>query len=163
MRYQLQQKLFAFGDDFTVKDETGADRYIVDGKVFTLGHRVIIRDMQGSEVATIQQQIISLLPTYEITRSGQEVAEVRKKLTFFREGYTVDIPGPDDLAVQGDLLDHEYIFTRDGQTAATVSKQWFSLADSYGVEVAPGVDDVLILASAVVIDLVNSDQQGAIP
>lgn len=158
MRYQLRQKLFAIGDDFTVKDETGADHYIVDGKIFTLGHRVIIRDMQGNEAATIQQRIITLLPTYEITRSGQEVAEIQKKLTLFREGFTVDIPGPDDLAVQGDLLDHEYVFTRDGQTVAMVSKQWFSLADTYGVDVAPGVDDVLILASAIVIDLVNSDQ-----
>ncbi|HEX6544329.1 MAG TPA: hypothetical protein VF040_21410 [Ktedonobacterales bacterium] len=40
---------------------------------------------------------------------------------------------------------------------AAVSKQWFSLTDSYGVEVAPGMDDVLILACAVVIDLVNED------
>ena len=158
MRYQLQQKLFAFGDDFRVRDETGADRYIVDGKVFTLGHRVIIRNMLGGEEATIHQHLIALLPTYEITRQGAEVAEVRKKLTLFREGFTVDIPGPDDLSVQGDLFDHEYVFTRDGQTVATVSKQWFTLRDSYGVEVEPGVDPVLILASAIVIDLVNEDQ-----
>ena len=158
MRYQLQQKLFAFGDDFRVRDETGADRYIVDGKVFTLGHRVIIRNMLGGEEATIHQHLIALLPTYESTRQGEEVAEVRKKLTLFREGFTVDIPGPDDLSVQGDLFDHEYVFTRDGQTVATVSKQWFTLRDSYGVEVEPGVDPVLILASAIVIDLVNEDQ-----
>lgn len=158
MRLQLRRKLFAFGDDFTVQDETGADRYIVDGKLFTLGHQVIIRDMQGNEEATIHQRIISLLPTYEITRKRQELAEVRKKLTLFREGFTVDIPGPDDLAVQGDLFDHEYVFTRDGQTVATVSKQWFTLRDSYGVEVGPDVDPVLILASAIVIDLVNDDQ-----
>lgn len=157
MRFQLQRKLFALGDDFTVKDETGADRYIVDGKVFSIGHKVIIADMQGNEEATIHQRIISLLPTYEITRNGLELAEIRKKLTLFREGFTVDIPGPDDLEVQGDLLDHEYVFTRGGQTVATVSKRWFSLMDSYGVDVAPGVDDVLILASAIVIDLVNDD------
>jgi uncharacterized protein YxjI len=155
MRFQLQRKLFALGDDFTVKDDTGADRYIVDGKVFSIGHKVIIADMQGNEEATIHQRIISFMPTYEITRNGQELAEIRKKLTLFREGFTVDIPGPDDLEVQGDLLDHEYVFTRGGQTVATVSKRWFSLMDSYGVEVAPGVDDVLILASAIVIDLVN--------
>ena len=158
MRLQLRRKLFAFGDDFTVQDETGADRYIVDGKIFTLGHQVIIRDMQGNEEATIHQRIISLLPTYEITRNGQELAEVRKKLTLFREDFTVDIPGPDDLAVQGDLFEHEYVFTRDGQTVATVSKQWFTLRDSYGVEVGLDVDPALILASTIVIDLVNEDQ-----
>lgn len=157
MRYLLRRKIFAIGDDFTVKDETGADRYIVDGKVFSIGHKVIISDMQGNEEATIHQHLLTLLPTYEITRNDQELAEVRKKLTFFHEEFTVDIPGPDDLEVQGDLLDHEYEFTRGGQTVATVSKQWFTLTDSYGVEVAPGIDDVLILASAIVIDLVNED------
>lgn len=157
MRYLLRRKIFAIGDDFTVKDEPGADRYIVDGKVFSIGHKVIISDMQGNEEATIHQHLLTLLPTYEITRNDQELAEVRKKLTFFHEEFTVDIPGPDDLEVQGDLLDHEYEFTRGGQTVATVSKQWFTLTDSYGVEVAPGIDDVLILASAIVIDLVNED------
>ena len=158
MRLQLRRKLFALGDDFTVQDESGTDRYIVDGKIFTLGHQVIIRDMRGNEEAAIHQRIISLLPTYEITRNQRELAEVRKKLTLFREGFTVDIPGPDDLAVQGDLFDHEYVFIRDGQTVATVSKQWFTLRDSYGLEVGPDVDPVLILASAIVIDLVNEDQ-----
>lgn len=158
MRYQLRRKILAIGDDFTVKDDSGADRFIVDGKVFSIGQKAVIYDMQGNEEATIHQRIISLLPTYEITRQGQELAEVRKKFTLFVQGFTVDIPGPDDLEVQGDLLDHEYTFTRDGQTVATVSKQWFSLVDSYGVDVAPGVDDVLILASAIVIDLVNDDR-----
>jgi len=36
---------------------------------------------------------------------------------------------------------------------ATVSKQWFTFTDTYGVDVAAGEDDVLILASSVVIDM----------
>jgi len=44
---------------------------------------------------------------------------------------------------------------------ATVSKQWFSWTDTYGVEVADGEDAVLLLASTVVIDMVcHGDQQG---
>ncbi len=36
---------------------------------------------------------------------------------------------------------------------AEVSKQWFTLADTYGVQISQGEDDVLILASTVVIDM----------
>jgi len=36
---------------------------------------------------------------------------------------------------------------------AVVSKQWFSWSDTYGVEIKDGQDDVLILASAIVVDL----------
>jgi len=66
--------------------------------------------------------------------------------------FTVDVPGPDDLEAKGDFLDHEYVFTRGGREVARVSKRWFALADTYGVEIADGEDDVLILASAVVVD-----------
>jgi len=58
------------------------------------------------------------------------------------------------LEAQGDFLDHEYTFERHGEEVAAVSKRWFSWTDTYGVDIAKGDDDVLILASAVVIDMV---------
>ena len=39
--------------------------------------------------------------------------------------------------------------------ASRVSKRWFSWSDTYGIDINKGEDDVLILASAVVIDLVS--------
>ena len=63
-------------------------------------------------------------------------------------------PGPDDLEASGDFTDHEYTFTRRQQAVAQVSKQWFSWADTYGVEIADDLDPLLILASTVVIDQV---------
>jgi uncharacterized protein YxjI len=79
---------------------------------------------------------------------------VKKELfTFFSCRFTVDVPGPDDLEASGNLTHHEYEFTRHGTPVARVSKQWFSFADSYGVDIAEGEDDVLILASTVVIDM----------
>ena len=157
MRYLMRRKVFAIGDDFAIKDENGQDRFIVDGKVFSLGHKLIIRDLAGNELATIHQHLLSLRPTYEITKGGQEVAEVRKRLSLFTERFVVDIPGPDDLEVVGDVFDHEYAFVRQGQEVAHVSKRWFSFQDTYGVDIAPGEDDVLILASTVVIDMINED------
>lgn len=159
MRYMLRRKLFSLGGDFTIKDENGQDRFLVRGQVFSFGHHLTFEDLQGNELATIQQKVLSFQPTYEITHAGLEMAEVRKQLSFFSERFTVDIPGADDLEVQGDVWNHEYAFLRDGQTVAQVSQQWFSFTDTYGVEVLPGIDDVLILACAVVIDEVNEDRE----
>jgi uncharacterized protein YxjI len=160
MRYIMRDKVFALGDDFIVRDTQGQDRYTVDGKVFSLGHKLIFRDMSGNEVATIHQKLLSLRPTYEITRGGTELAEVRKSfLTILHERFTVDIPGPDDLEVKGGILQHDYTFTRRGQTVAQVSKAWVAFRDTYGVDIEPGEDDVLILASTVVVDMVNEDRQ----
>lgn len=154
MRYQMKQKLFAFGDDFTVTDAAGRDTFFVDGRVFSLGNQLSFQDMNGQELAFIKQKLLSWGPTYEIHRGGQVAAVVRKDLfTFFHCTFTVDVPGPDDLTAEGNLTDHEYVLRRGAQTVATVSKQWFTLTDSYGVDVAEGEDPVLLLASTVVIDM----------
>src|SRR4051812_10969345 len=153
MRYIMKQKLFAFGDDFTIKDESGRDVYFVDGKAFSFGDKLSFQDLEGNELAFIRQKVFSWGPTYEIARDGNVVAQVKKHLfAFFHHRFTVDVPGPDDLEAEGNFTDHEYTFRRHGETVATVSKQWFSWTDTYGVDIQPGEDDVLVLASAVVID-----------
>src|SRR5579864_3763209 len=122
MTYLMKQKLFSWGDDFTIKDDSGQDRFFVDGKAFSLGNQLL---------ATVTKELF----------------------TFFKCTFTVDVPGPNDLQAQGDFLDHQYVFTRNGSQVAEVSKQWFTLADTYGVQISQDEDDVLILASTVVIDM----------
>jgi uncharacterized protein YxjI len=154
MRYVLKQKFWSWGDDFTIRDEQGHDAFLVDGRAFSWGDKLSFQDPSGNEVAFIRQKLLSWGPTYEIERGGQLLAVVKKELfTFFRCRFTVDVPGPNDVEAQGDFLDHEYTFARGDRTIAHVSKQWFKLTDTYGVEIE-GADDVLILASAVVIDMV---------
>jgi len=85
-------------------------------------------------------------------------ATVKKKLfTFFRCKFEVDIPAPDDLEAEGDFLEREYAFPRHEAVVATVSKRWFSWTDTYGIDIGAGENGILILASAVVIDLVCHD------
>jgi len=154
MRYQMKQKLFAWGDDFTIKDADGRDVFLVDGKAFSLGKKLSFQDMSGRELAFIRQKLLALGPTYEIHREGSLAAVVKKELfTFFSCKFTVDVPGPDDLAARGSFTEHEYVLTRGDRPVATISKQWFSFSDTYGVDVADGEDAVLILASTVVIDM----------
>jgi uncharacterized protein YxjI len=155
MRYLMKQKLFCWGDDFTIKDEAGNDAFFVDGKAFSLGNKLSFQDMQKNELAFIRQKLLAWGPTYEITRNGALAAVVKKQLfTFFRCKFTVDVPGPGDLEAEGNFLDMEYTFSRGTQPVAQVSKRWFTWADTYGVEVSEGEDAVLILASTVVIDMV---------
>lgn len=154
MRYQMKQKMFSLGDDYVITDENGREAYYVDGKAFSIGEKLSFQDMQRRELAYIRQRLLSIGPTYEIWYADELHATVKKQLfTMFHTKFSVDVPGPDDLEAEGDFHNHEYTFTRAGQPVASVSKQWFSFTDTYGVEVSPGEDDVLILASSVVIDL----------
>src|SRR4051812_30083269 len=148
MRYVMKQKLFCWGDDFTIKDEAGQDRFFVDGKAISIGDKLSFQDMARNELVSLREKLLSWGPTYEVHENGAKSAVVKKKLwTFVRDRFTVDVgadgPTPDDLEIQGNLWDHEYTVSRSGQVVATVSKRWFSWADTYGVDIADGEDDVL--------------------
>src|SRR5215472_2463534 len=152
--YVIRERLFRLGEDSDITDEAGQPVLHVDGKVLSLHNRLILQDPAGREIGQVHRKLAALRPTYEITIDGKDVAEVRKHLfTPFYERFTIDVPGPSDLEINGDLLDHEFTIERDGQTVATISKRWLSMTASYAVDVAPGEDDVLILASVLALDL----------
>jgi uncharacterized protein YxjI len=160
MRYQMKQKILSWGDDFVIRDEAGQASFTVEGAVFSFGDKLSFQDTNGNELAAINQRLLSWGPTYEIYRGGQLAAVVTKELfTFFKCRFSVDVPGPDDIEAEGDFLGQEYTFSRSGRAIAQVSKQWFAWSDTYGIEIADGEDDVLILASAVVIDMVCHDNK----
>lgn len=160
MRYVIREKFFHLGEDSQITDESGRPIYEVDGKVLSLHNTLVIRDMNGQEVATVKRQLIALTPTYTIDRPGLGVAQVRKHfINLIGDHYTVDIPGPHDLEMDGSLFDHEYRVRRDGAVVATVSKRWIALTDTYGVDIVDGEDDALILASVLALDLAEDRER----
>ncbi|SRR5579884_1278444 len=160
MRYVIREHFFRLGEDSDILDESGQCAYQVDGKVLSLHDLLIIRDPAGNEVGRVHRKLIALRPTYEISIGGRETAEVRKHFfTPFGDRFTIDLPGSDDLEMVGNLLEHEFTIRRGDQTVATVSKQWFSLRETYGVDVAPGEDPLLILASVLALDLAEDRER----
>jgi uncharacterized protein YxjI len=160
--YLIRERLFDLGDDFDITDESGSTVFHVDGKVLTVRDRLVIEDPTGREVASVHRRLVALRPTYTISIGGEKAAEVRKKLfTPFRDKYTIDIPGPHDLEMRGDLFDHEFTVERDGHEVASVSKRWFSLRDTYAVNIAEGEDHLLILAGVLALDLAESRAEKA--
>ena len=158
MRYVMRQKLLSLADNFTIKNEQEQDVFLVKGKLFSFGDKLSFQDLAGNELVFIDQRLLNWSPTYELWKQGELLAVVKRELfSFIHHRFTVDVPGPNDLEAEGDFLDHEYTISRGGSVVATVSKRWFSWTDTYGVEVADGEDDVLLLATAVVVDMVCHD------
>ncbi len=160
MRYVIRERFFHLGEDSDIADEQGRPVYHVDGKVLTLHNTLIVRDLSGAEVARVERRLIALRPTYHISRSGAEGADLRKKLfSPFVDRFTIDVPGPDDLEMTGSILEHDYSIKRGDRLVATVSKRWISLTETYGVEIASGEDDLLILASVLALDLAEDRER----
>jgi uncharacterized protein YxjI len=153
-RYQMRQKLIALGDDFYIENEQGEKAFKVDGKVLRVRDTLVFKDMEGNKLCQIQEQLLRVKDTMKIEGpDGKTLATVKKALiTPVRDRWTVKIKDGPDLDVQGNILDHEYRIEEGRHKVAEVSKKWFRLRDTYGVEIAEGQDDVVILAVTVAID-----------
>lgn len=160
MRFLMKQKFWCLGDDFKIRDEHGKDCYQVDGRAFSFGDKLSFQDMAGNEVAFIRQRLLSWGPSYDIERPSIPSISVKKEhFTFFTCKFGIDGPGADDYEASGNFLDHEYEIRGRNGLAASVSKRWFSFTDTYGVSIEEGVDEIMMLATAVVIDLVCHDEK----
>ena len=159
MKYVIKEEFWALADKFHIYDEYQRPIFFVDGKVFSWGDQLSFQDMQGNELAFISQKLMTLMPKYEIHRNGQLFAEVLKEWSWFEKKFTLDVPGPNDYTIDGKFWTHEYVFRREGQVVATVSKAYFSWSDSYGIDISEGEDDISILCTAIVIDQVLHDDK----
>ena len=156
-RFQMREKLISIGDDYWIEDETGARRFKVDGKALRVRDTWVLEDAEGREVASIRERKLSIRDAIKI-EVGDTEATVKKALVGIRDRFHVDVQGGEDLKVKGNIVDHEYEVERDGDTIAKVSKKWFRVRDTYGVEVEQLADVVLVLAVTVAVDALAHDR-----
>jgi uncharacterized protein YxjI len=157
-RYRMQEKLFAIGDDFWIENEGGQRAFKVNGKVLRVRDTLALESPNGQELYSIQKKMLHVRDTMEIEGGGRKVATVKKALvTPLRDRFSIDVEDGKDMEAKGNIVDHEYKIERDGNEIAEVSRRWFRVRDTYGVEITPGQDDALILATVVCLDQMTHD------
>jgi uncharacterized protein YxjI len=160
MKYQLREQMFAIGDDYWIETESGQPAFKVDGKALRIRKTLILETPAGDELFTIRKKILAIRDTMEVERGGRTVATVAKALlTPLRDRFSIDVAEGGDMEAKGDIVDHEYGIERGGDKVAEVSKHWFRMRDTYGIEIAEAEDDALILAVAVCIDQMSHEVQ----
>lgn len=156
MRYKIHQKIFSFGDKFTIKNENDEPMFNIRGRVFTLGDKLYLEDLNGSELFYIEQKIFKFLPEYNIFQNGVQVAKVKKELTFFKPRFNIN-SNYGKFEISGDIFAYNFRILKNGRTVATVSKRWFALSDTYGVEIGNEENQAFLLVLIIVIDQVIHD------
>ena len=150
-KFRMRERLMAVGDDFWIEDDDGRKVYKVNGKALRLRDTFILEDANGTEVSKIQEKKLSVRDKMTIER-GDTRATVHKRLIGIRDHYVIEVEGGEDLKAHGNIVDHEYEIERDGEKVAEISKKWFRVRDTYGVQLAQGQDVPLILAVSVCVD-----------
>lgn len=147
----IKQQLFSAIDKFTVKNEFDEDRFLVEGdRIVVGGKKLHIKDMLGSEIAMVQQKLLSLRPRFFVFKNGEQVAEIKKKFALFGSKYLVEGPG---WEIKGSLMGHDYAAAAGGEETLRVHKVWRSWGDSYELDIADGTDEILALSTVLAIDL----------
>ena len=154
----MREKLFSIGDDFWIETEDGERAFKVNGKALRVRSTFILETPSGEELFKIQEKKLRIRDTMEIERDGDTVATIKKALiTPLRDRFAIELEDAGELNAKGNIVDHEYEIERDGDKVAEISKRWFRIRDTYGIEIAPGEDDALILAATVCIDEMAHD------
>ncbi len=152
-KYRMREKMFAIGDDFWIENDDGDKVFKVDGKALRIRDTFVLENASGAELYTIQEKKLTIRDKMELERGGNTVATIKKALISpLRDRYSIEVENGDDLEAKGNIVDHEYKIERDGDKVAEISKRWFRVRDTYGIEIAPGEDDAFILALTVCVD-----------
>ena len=158
MKLYIREKVFSWGDKFTVKDQYGNDKYMVQGEVFSFGKKLHVYDMAGREVAFIKQELWSLLPKYYVFCNGNQVAEIKKEFTFLFSKYSIAGLG---WEINGSFWEHDYEITQGGTPIVSIRKEWMTWGDTYELDIANPAHELIALAVVLTIDCVNEANSGS--
>jgi uncharacterized protein YxjI len=160
MRYAVREKIFSIGGDFWITDDQGNRAFLADGKAMSVHQTVELKDASGAVVAVVRKKLLAMRETMEIERNGAPSATVRKALVSpLHHRSVIDLADGGQLEAVGNILDKEFEINGGGRTLARISRAWFTVRDTYGVDVAPGADDILMLAVAVALDRIQHDEE----
>ena len=151
--YQMKQKMLSIGDDFWIENGAGQRVFKVDGKVLRIRKTLHLQDAAGADRYLIKEKLVTVRDVMTIETEAGPVATVKKALISpLRERYNVEHAAGGEWKVQGNIVDHLYEIEGPAGKIAEVGKKWFRVRDTYGVQVAPGQDDALVLAVTIVVD-----------
>jgi uncharacterized protein YxjI len=160
MRYLVRQRIMSFAASFWITDEDGNEVYYVDGHALQFRKTFELTDRSGVVVAMIRQQLFRLRGTMDIERDGAVIATVRRaNFSPFRHRYEVTLADGTVLEAAGSFSDMNWELAAPDRVVGRISRQWFKVRDTYGVEVEPGEDAALVIAIAVSIDRLREQER----
>lgn len=156
MNFKIKQKVFAFGDKFTIRNEFGEPILNVQGKVFSLGDKLRIYDGQMNEIFYIEQKLFRLLPEYRIYEHGREVAFLKKEFTFFKPKINIE-SDYGSFRIEGSVFHYNFEIYEGSELVAVVNKKFIAFSDEYNLEVLDDSNVPFLITLVIVIDQILHD------
>ena len=112
--------------------------------------------MAGNELYYIEQRVFRFLPEYYLYSNGQQVACIKREMSFFKPKLNIQsVYG--NFEVVGNFVGMNFDILRNNMLAASISKKWISFSDSYQVDISDNEDHAFILTLAIILDQIFHD------
>jgi len=161
MRYLVRERLFDVKDDFWVTDERDRRAFYVNARLLSLHHTLVLEDASGHKLASIKHKLLTFTDSMNIEHNGAVVATVQRAvLSPLHHRAHIDLHhGGGRLEAVGNIIDKDFEIRDGHHVLARISRKWFRVRDTYGVDVAPGQNDALFIAIAVCLDRIHHDAE----
>ncbi len=156
MKLLIKQRYFSWTDRYDVYDDKKNKKYQVKGDMISIGHRLHVYDSNGKEVGLVREQIVKLLPCFNIYIDGEKVGAVQKKISVLHQKYEVDYKKWD---VDGDMIGWNYTVKNGRKRIAKISKEFLHWGDTYCINVEDEKDALVVLLLVIAIDAANCSQE----
>ena len=154
--YHVKQKLRLGGERFEIYDAADQLAYQAAGSFMHIPKTFTISRADGQKIASIQKQVLTFLPRFEITLANGSSFWIKKKWTFLRDRYELT---NFDLTVEGNFWDLNFnLLDNRGNLVAEVNKELFHLSSHYNISIFDENYEDLVIPLVTAIDYVESSE-----
>ena len=150
----IRQKIVSLNDRFSVTDIDQVVQYTIEGSFIKIPKQYTIFNASGDEVAEITRKLISLLPVFTVDFNAKETITIKKHFSFLKEKLTIEGAG---IVLTGDLFDLHFDIQKDGETIGAIQPKIFSWADTYELTILNEQYEEMIVALTVAIDRIKEE------
>lgn len=148
MKLYINEKLMSLHNKYYISDEQGNNILEISSKPISIGTKTWINDLNGKELAYIEQELFHLMPKYNIYINNNLMYSIDKKFRLLSNDYTLS----NNYRVEGDFFMHDFsVYNDKNEKVAYVSRKYISIGDKYVVDIYDDKDYLLILTIVVAI------------
>jgi len=155
MKLYVNEKLFSIHRKFYVKDENGIDVYEISSKFLTIGDKTTINDMQGNQIAYIEQEILHFTPHYNIYITGSYPFKIARKFQLFKNDYVLS----NGYRVDGGFMMLDFvIYDENNNQIGSIKRKFISIGDKYEITIDDESKKNIVLA--IIVTITNDVNRG---
>ncbi len=146
MKLFIKEKIFSFHNRYFIKDEKNNDILEISSKPISIGTKTWIKDLEGKELAYIEQELFHFMPKYNVFINGNKEYFIKKKFKLFKNDYELS----NNFRVEGNFLSHNFtVYNDKHEKVGEIYRKYFKIGDQYIIDI-PNEKDYLLVLSIIV-------------